>query len=265
MPRYVLLFFALGVAGLGQSYDEDFTLPLDDGSILIHAQIILSKYGSSIPELDLKLKNQTSSSWGTLKLQFDIGALCAGYSPHQWTVTVDTGVGKVERHEGFTLPMLAEATSKGCRIEIMKASLVLAESSIRPDKGLLTTRINGVTEPVDLDKQLQEIKAKRETEAAAKAEEERKAADAQAKQDAAETARRRRLAAEQKKKDAELNARLVKERAEDEAKATEERRKVRAACTAVYRDTADKKLGDLTVKEEQQVRACQALGLYPPQ
>jgi hypothetical protein len=39
----------------------------------------------------------------------------------------------------------------------------------------------------------------------------------------------------------------------------------RATCSAVYRNTADKKVGDLTVKEEQQVRACQALGLYPPQ
>jgi hypothetical protein len=42
-------------------------------------------------------------------------------------------------------------------------------------------------------------------------------------------------------------------------------RNIRAACSAVYKDTADKKIRDLTVKEEQQVRNCQALGLYPPQ
>jgi hypothetical protein len=90
-------------------------------------------------------------------------------------------------------------------------------------------------------------------------------AKAQAKKDEAEAARRKRLAAEQKKKDAELNARTAKDRAEEDAKAAEERRKIRAACTVIYRNTVDKKVKDLTVGEEQQVRACQALGLYPPQ
>jgi hypothetical protein len=42
-------------------------------------------------------------------------------------------------------------------------------------------------------------------------------------------------------------------------------RNIRAACSAIYQNTADKKTRDLTVKEEQQVRNCQALGLYPPQ
>ena len=42
-------------------------------------------------------------------------------------------------------------------------------------------------------------------------------------------------------------------------------RNIRAACSAVYKSTADKKIRDLTVKEEQRVRNCQALGLYPPQ
>jgi hypothetical protein len=52
--------------------------------------------------------------------------------------------------------------------------------------------------------------------------------------------------------------------AEKEAKAAEERNKIRAACNAIYQKTADTKLKDLTVKEEQQVRTCQALNLYPP-
>jgi len=74
-----------------------------------------------------------------------------------------------------------------------------------------------------------------------------------AKKEAAEAAHRKRLAAEQK-------------RTEDEerAKAAEERKRVRAVCAAIYQSTADRKISDLTVKEEQQVRACQALGLYPP-
>ena len=96
-------------------------------------------------------------------------------------------------------------------------------------------------------------------------EDKRLAAEAQAKKEAADAARIKRLAAEQKKKDAELNAHIAKARAEEEARNAKERRKVRAACTIIYQDTADKKLKDLTVREEQQVRACQALGLYPPQ
>ena len=51
---------------------------------------------------------------------------------------------------------------------------------------------------------------------------------------------------------------------EEEAKAAEERRKVRAACSGIYQNTVEKKIKDLTVGEEQRVRACQALGLYPP-
>jgi hypothetical protein len=44
-----------------------------------------------------------------------------------------------------------------------------------------------------------------------------------------------------------------------------EARRARAACVVIYRNTVDKKISDLTVREEQQVRACQALGLYLPQ
>ena len=69
----------------------------------------------------------------------------------------------------------------------------------------------------------------------------------------------------QRRKNAELKLRQEKAKAEGDAQAAEERRKVRAACTEIYQRTADKKIRDLTVREEQQVRSCQGLGLYPPQ
>jgi hypothetical protein len=101
------------------------------------------------------------------------------------------------------------------------------------------------------------------------------AAEGEAKRAAAEAAHQQQLAQEQKRKEAALNARqkrmeaalnarLVKERAEQEARAAEERTKLRAACGGIYQNTVDKKVRDLTVREEQQVRACQTLGLYPP-
>src|ERR1022692_1504547 len=96
-------------------------------------------------------------------------------------------------------------------------------------------------------------------------EDKRIANQAQAKKNAAETGCRKRRAAERKKKEAEFSARVAKERADEEARVAEERRRVRVACNTTYQNTADKKVKDLTVKEEQQVRVCQALGLYPPQ
>jgi hypothetical protein len=54
----------------------------------------------------------------------------------------------------------------GCTTEIIKASLVLAENQ--------KFRIDGVTgEAIDFEKQLRDIKAQREAEAAAQAEQER--------------------------------------------------------------------------------------------
>jgi len=55
--------------------------------------------------------------------------------------------------------------------------------------------------------------------------------------------------------------------AQDSAKAEQQRRaraELRARCAEVYKATIDKKVGDLTVREEEQVRACRTLGLYPP-
>jgi flagellar biosynthesis GTPase FlhF len=245
-------------------YGDDITLPLDDGSILISRATFIrdSQYtDSKIPELLFLIANHTSSPWRTLKLQFDIGGLCNG-EPRQWTLPVVTSLGwakefTVSKEYKDTVFSLVGKVD-GCKAEIIKASLVLAENS--------KTRINGLTgERVNLEKQLQELKAKQNAEAAAQAEEERQAAAAQAKKDAAEAARRKRLAADQKRKQAEADARYAKMKAEEDAKAAEERRKIRSECSSIYQNTADKKVSNLTVKEEHQVRACQALDLYPPQ
>jgi hypothetical protein len=84
----------------------------------------------------------------------------------------------------------------------------------------------------------------------------------------AENARQKRLAAELKRNQAVADAEQKRKRAETDAQhagaIAEERRKARAACAAVYQKTIDTKVKDLTVREEQQVRACQALGLYLP-
>ena len=84
---------------------------------------------------------------------------------------------------------------------------------------------------------------------------------------AAQKAEQDRLEAAQKAEQDRRAAGLKAEQEEKAKKQTEEaaeRARVRAICATVYHDTIDTKLKDLTVREDQQVRACQALDLYRP-
>jgi hypothetical protein len=98
------------------------------------------------------------------------------------------------------------------------------------------------------------------------AEEERaKKDEEQSKKEAAEAATRRRLTVERKKKDAEESLRMAEIQAEEDAQAAAQRARVKAACRSIYQTTIDKKQGDLTVRESEQIRACQLLNFYPPE
>jgi len=236
---------------------DDITIPVQEGNIVIRPQFLRG----NVPELSFKIKNETPYPWRTLKFQFDIGGFCNG-EPRQWTVPATTSLGWAEDH-----PVIREYTDTviplvgkvdGCQTEIIKAKLILAENQ--------RFRIDGVTgETVNLEAQLREIKVQRDAEAAAQAEQDRLAAEAEAKKAAAEAERKQKLTAERKRKEAEEAARLARIRAEENAKASAERARIRAACAVIYKATANKKVSDLTVKEAQQIQACQALGLYPPQ
>lgn len=267
------LFLAASFAAL--VYSDDFAVPIPTGGDIIiqHPQFIQKRFNIDLPWLMFGVVDKSSAPWESLKLQFDMGGVCNG-EIRQWsasvvlksndlkamalwgyhsngsgdydTGTVDSLVGKVE----------------GCRTEVIKVRIG-----------------EPPPEPLNLRDEVAAHKLKRESEDAARiaaeVEKNRLAEEEKAKrvaerekrekqEAAADAARRKQLADEQKKKDAELDARIAKTKAEDEAKAAEEQRQVRAACALIYRNTADKKVGDLTVKEEQQVRACQALNLYPP-
>ena len=64
---------------------------------------------------------------------------------------------------------------------------------------------------------------------------------------------------------AERRSRHLQEQMERDAEAAGQKRtEIRRGCQIIYLTTSDKKLSDLTVKELQQVQACQTLGLYPP-
>lgn len=247
-----LLMTSLGLLGT-LLYGEDIAIPLEGGNILIRdARFELGSHTAFLPELSFTIRNSTSSGWD-LKLRLDITGRCKGGKgdARQWSRTVMFSLKQtqVEPYLDTGHPLVGER--EGCVLEKMDAALLSAENR--------NLRIDGITgERVDYRKQ-------REIAAEAQAKIDAVEAEAQAKIDAAAAARHKRLAAEQKRKQAEADARYVTIKAETDAKAAEEQRKIRAACTVIYQKTVDMKVKDLTVREEQQVRACQALSLYPPQ
>src|ERR1035441_6585539 len=151
----------LGVVALfgAALYGDDIVLPLDDGHIVISPELVWNKeVANPIPELTFHLKNQTSSSWLTIRLQFDIGAFCNG-EPQQWKVEATTSLGWADNYE-FVKPysqamIFLAGKIKGCRTEIIKARLLSAESSKH-------IRIDGTPgERVDLAKELEIGRAQR--------------------------------------------------------------------------------------------------------
>jgi len=85
---------------------------------------------------------------------------------------------------------------------------------------------------------------------------------AEAERVAAAEAKRRKAVADRRKKEQEQSAELAKIRAAEDAENAAKAAKAKAACRVIYASTIDKKTGDLTVRETQQVAACQALGYY---
>jgi hypothetical protein len=69
-------------------YGDDITFQLGDGRILIKdARFIrenVSEGGSLVPELSFTIINETSFSWKSIKLEFDMSGIC-GSEPRQWS------------------------------------------------------------------------------------------------------------------------------------------------------------------------------------
>lgn len=233
-------------------------IPLDDGNLLLRDIICLRQNTydkkSYVPELSFTSTNNTSSPWHKVKLEIEIDLKCKN-DPEIWThkIFVDKlkfYVAKDTSEYREMIPSLVGKVEQGCESTEIRGSLLFAEN-----RKLRIDVENG--ERVDLAKQNEELNAKREDER-------RLAAEAQARNRAVEAAREERQAAEQRKQRAAADARYARLKAEQDVKDAQERARIRAACSIIYQKTAEMKTRDLTVKQEQQVRACQALGLYPP-
>jgi hypothetical protein len=165
-----------------------------------------------------------------VKLQFDVGGLC-NKKQSQWSNQTEDRI----KEEAQTTSGFRVEDTKGCTVDLVKVTLISAMYGAR----LLA---HNEAPEVDFTDALKAIQSRRDVQEAPQ----------------------RRLAAERKQKEAAEAARLAKIKAVEDIKAAEDRAKTRAACSAIYQSTIDKKVKDLTVREDQQIRACQALGLYPP-
>jgi hypothetical protein len=245
-PKIIHCCFLAMVFSFILRADEKFTIPLDDGTGIAQGLVVTVK-PIARSKFEFEQPN-CSSAWCisyeiwrfgrfdilqqplAMKLQFDLGGLCKGV-PSQWSESAEeviSGIGTTRG--GFHL-----GDAEGCTIEILEAAPVSAK---------IGTKIIVEQEPPspDFTDRLKAIQTNRDAEAT----------------------RQRKLAEQRRQKEAKEAAVAAKLKAEQDAKAAEERRRVRAACAAIYQATIDKKVKDLTVREEQQVRECQMLNLYPP-
>ena len=71
--RFLTMAALFGVVAWGA---EEITLPLDDGHIQIVPHFMrVNEFGMNVPVFDFTLKNQTSSPWLVVRLQFEISVV----------------------------------------------------------------------------------------------------------------------------------------------------------------------------------------------
>jgi hypothetical protein len=243
---FVICFATLCLAG------DDIDIPLLNGHIRIVNPRFLrdNGYGSTVPELSYTLVNESGSPWKSLRLRFQILYVCKDKA-NSATQDEGTSLGwdsstPVSLHKADSIIPLVGSV-QGCYTDKIHVTLLSAEN--------VYTKVDGPTgEKVDLDKEMADAEDR-----ARRLDEDKKAE--QTKRQAAEAKDAAAMAAKEKQ-DAAAEA---KARAQREAAKLEAIRRAKLACIQIYKDTADKRVGDLTVKEEQAVRACQNLGLYSPQ
>src|SRR5579863_666131 len=80
------------VAVLGPCFGfalDDVTVPLDGGELFIRAEFIKSNvFSTYYPELTLRIRNHTTSPWGSILMRIDAGLDC-GDKPRQISFLVD--------------------------------------------------------------------------------------------------------------------------------------------------------------------------------
>ena len=199
--------------------------------------IRIDQFNIARPEFSFTLKAEDEKPWEPFTLRFDIGGLCGGRELRTWSDTLTATPEKTayahtfaELAQGFQL--------QGCRAEVLKVS--------RPDMDPAPS----ITEA--------DIKAEIAKEEAAHIADLEAETEAQDRLDQ-ENERQRKL------RDAQTTKELAKQRtaeATERAKLADQARRSALACHALYLITADKKISDLTVREDGLVKTCRDVGMY---
>lgn len=197
-----------------------------------------AEFGDLLPVLTFEVVNRSTAPWGTLHIRFDIEATCSGEQLKLNTVVftdIEWAQGKeISRSARGVLPK-APATMEHCSVTALRPSLSFAANShyiVDADTGTTRDLDAERKEAAELAREADELARKEEATRAA----ERARAEKQAAQLAAETRKAR-------------EAEILRQRTE---------------CREVYKQTADKKISELTVKESHNIRVCEARGMYRP-
>jgi uncharacterized membrane protein YqiK len=203
------------------------------------------------PVLSFGLVNKSVTAWTTLNIYFDIGVFCGDdvrllsdsveVNPNtkSYVHTIQSTV------PGFYL--------QGCYTELITARI-----------GKSSTNTPALT-----TEEVVAHRAQREAAVRAAAEEQKRlraeyiekleAADAKAEAEAKAAAKAKQAAAQARAKAAAQKLAGEAKPAADAENARQQAAALQSLCSALYSKTADKKISDLTVKEEGQVRACQRI------
>lgn len=204
----------------------EIPLKVSDGEIIVREArfIKLEFFRDYVPEISFVLVNRTKGPVGPLHIRFDIDAICNG-AERKLSGVVSVSIG----HSSY----LQETTQPVSRV---------FEPLVNNVNGCRATGIHAEVAP--------ETKAQRDADAA------------EASRRAAEIDQRHAEGLKQNDETQRAAVEIAVAKAREAARIRAEERVAKEVCPGVYKETADKKVADLTVKEEQQVRACQVIGMY---
>jgi hypothetical protein len=275
--RYILTLLILSVSGWSQPAQqraeapEIITIPMEGGgSVEVRDPqfIRVDQFNINQPVLSFGLVNKSVTAWTTLNIYFDIGVFC-GDEVRLWSASVEVNP-NTKSYVHTIQSAVPGFHLQGCYTELITARIGTspANNPALTAEEVVAHRTQGEAAArmaVEEQKRLraEQIKIIEAANAEADAE-----AEVEAKAEAVAEAK---AAAKAKQAAAQARAKAAAQKLADEAKkaADAENARQQAAvlqrlCAALYSTTADKKISDLTVKEEEQVRACQGIGMYHP-
>jgi hypothetical protein len=239
--KALVLVFALAASAVAKDDIVTISMP-GGGSITLSGRpaVQVAQFNIHRLMLFLDVSDDSSAPWENVKLRISVGVACKD-AARIWTreAVISHGLPYADQFNK------SEDSLQDCEGVMFNAKLFREGD----DAPLLTVeevaerhKEHESARDMELAKERKIIAEK--VAAARKRIEARNAAEASSARKAAELDRERAAVAE----------------AERRAEAA----KIRALCSGVYIKTIDTKVRNLTVREEQQVRTCQALGLYPP-